>query len=213
MIVDRNTEKQYKAILGKTGDKSFQSPRLDAATHATNIIDYAHHKIHDGDSFSCHIENNVTEIGEMTAIAFRTPTNKYIHIIARFESTTAAYCAIYENTSIDKGEGTDLTIYNRDRNSGNTSTIMTIESPAEVGKATSYNEAQAAGANITTTTELWRMYVGSTNKETPGGDGRGGNEWILARDTEYCFLINALSADDGIHNITLNWYEHSRLEA
>lgn len=206
--------KFFRAMMGKTGDTTFQVPRIDVSTHSLQTIEYEHHEIHAGSMFTCHFNNDVTNIGEQTGIAFRTPANKEIHVIVRYESTTAAYASIYEDSDLDSGEGTDLAVYNHDRNSANTSLVRSIESPAEVGKATSWNEAQLTGATLSTATELSRHYIGATTiNSEPGGGGRGEAEFILKKDTEYCFVLTSLSSDDGAHNITLHWYEHTKRTA
>jgi len=202
-------------IYGKTGDSTYQMPRLDVQTHAINTIEYEHHEIHAGSAFTCHFNNDVTNIGEQTAIAFKTPnTTKWIHVVAGFESTGAAYSAIYEDADLDLDEGTDLTVWNHDRNSLTASTVLTIETAPDAGKATSYTEAQISGATLSTASEIMRHYLGTNiGKEDPGGSGRSNGELILKQNTVYCFLINSLTADNSSHNITLNWYEHTNRTA
>jgi len=57
--------------------------------------------------------------------------------------------AVYEDADLDLDEGTDLTIWNHNRNSGTASTVLTIETIPESGpKATRYDETQAAGATL-----------------------------------------------------------------
>lgn len=203
-----------KTIYGKTGDSTYQSPRIDAYTHALEIIDYAHHEIHSGSSFTCHFNNDVTNIGEMTGIAFNTKdTTKWVHIICTAVATGAAYFSIYENADLDVDEGTDLTIYNRDRNSATASTVSSIETSPEEGKATSYTEAQLAGATLSTATEIMRKYIGTTGKGGFGGEASHADEFILNSGVQYAFVLTSLTADDATHNITLDWYEHTNRTA
>jgi len=183
----------------------------DEATNALTVINYDHHEVHGGSSFVCSYNNDCTNTNEMTVIAFNTAdSNKWVHVIAEASATAAAYFAVYENPSIDNGEGTTLTIYNRDRNSSKTSTVSTIEATPTTGSATSFNEAQAAGANITTTTELIRRYIGSGERiNASGGDTRGSAEFILAGNTQYAFMVVSTTDDDNTHGIVLDWYEHT----
>ena len=202
----------WKLLTGRWGAGAGETDeiRIDGSTNALETIEYEHHEIHSGSSFTCHYNNDVTNIGEMTAIAFNVPdTAKWPHLIIEAETTGAGYVGLYEATSIDVDEGTQLTIYNRNRNSGTAATVTSIETVPVANKATSYNETQAAGANITMTTELARNYLGAGEKKTVGGGGRGSQEWVLDQAGQYCVLIHSLTDDDATHNITLDWYEHT----
>ena len=200
----------FKTIWGKISDTVGRPVRIDASTHAIETIGYAHHEVHAGSAFTCHYNNSVTNIGEMTAIAFNTPdTTKWGHVVAQYFSGGAAYFAVYENPSIDVDEGTQLTIYNRNRNSATASTMSSIETAPVANKATSYDETQAAGANITTTVEIERRYIGAGDRKSVGGAARGEEEFILDQGNQYIFMLVSLTADDAIHNITLDWYEHT----
>jgi len=200
------------AIMSARIDADTVKPvRMDPSTHVLSTIEYEHREIHAGDSFTCHYNNDVTNIGEMTVIAFNTPAGtKWIHLTIDAQSSAASYLALYENTSIDVDEGTTLPIYNRNRNSGTASVVSTIETSPVAGSVTSYNESQAAAANITTTTELSRSYLGSTSLpgRSPGSASRGISEFVLDASQQYAIVLAATTADDTTHDITLNWYEH-----
>ena len=144
----------------------------------------------------------------MTVIAFNAPKEKEMHLVIRAESTGEAHCYLYENTSIDAGEGTALAIYNRNRCNKKTSEVSTIEATPVIGSATSFNETQAATANITTTTELWHFHLGvAVKKASEGGAGRGVNEWILGCSIQYAVVLQSATDDDATQVISLNWYE------
>jgi len=195
----------------RSSDATYQPARLDKATNSIQTIDYSHHEIHAGSHFTCHYSNDVTAVGEQTGIAFNTPnTTNWIHMFATATSTGAAYFAIYETADLDVDEGTDLTIYNSDRNSATASTVTTVETTPEAGKATSYTETQLAGATLSTATEIYRSYIGYSGVGLSGAGGmsRSDAEFILKQNTQYCFVVNALTADDTTHNIILEWYEH-----
>lgn len=196
----------------RSSDTTFQPVRLDKATNTIQTIEYEHHEIHAGSSFTCHYNNDVTNVGEMTGIAFNTPnTTKWIHIEVSAFASGASYFAIYEVADLDVDEGTDLAIYNRDRNSLTASTVSTVETSPEAGKATSYTEAQLSGATLSTATEIMRKYIGTSGKSAIGGEARGIGEFILKQATQYAFVLVSLTADDVTHNITLDWYEHTNI--
>lgn len=198
----------------RSSDSTAQPLRLDKATNTIQTIDYSHHEIHAGSAFTCHFSQTApTAVGEMTIIAFNTPaTAPYVHMFAEFSSTAASTAAIYEVADLDVDEGTDLAIYNRDRNSATVSTVSTIETVPEEGKATSYTVAQAAGATLSTATPLYLKYLGSAAAGADtGGEHRDAHEFVLKHSTQYAFVITNTTADDNTHNIVLNWYEHTNI--
>ena len=190
---------------------NFHEVRIDQSTRSLQTIEYEHHEVHSGSSFTCHFANNVTNIGEMTAIAFNTPAGtKYIHLTITAAATGGASVGLYEAPSIDANEGTELAIYNHNRTmTENTSIVSSIVTTPVVNKATSYNETQAANANISTTTPLLLKYVGTGGKGAIGGESRGTAEFVLAASTQYVVLMTSLTNDDSVNNITLDWYEHT----
>lgn len=185
--------------------------RIDTATRTLQTIDYEHHEIHAGSSFTCHYSNTCTNTNEMTMIAFNTSdTAKWLHLVFNASSTAGAYIAIYEGASLDNDEGADLTVYNRDRNSATASTVSSVETVPEVGKATSYDETQAAGAGLDTTNEIFKWYLGAATAGADlSGQTRAESEFILKQNTQYAFVVVSTSSDDNIHNISLSWYEHT----
>lgn len=181
--------------------------RLEVSSISTPIV---HHELHSGELFTCHYENTVTNINEMTVIAFNTPKDKEIHLGFRAEVTGAATFSLYENTSIDVGEGTTLTVYNRNRNSSKPSKVSTIEATPIEGSVTRFDETQAAGANITTTTTLWQHSIGSALKQAFEAVGaRAINEWALACNQQYAVIIKTTTDEDNVCNLVLNWQEET----
>lgn len=182
-----------------------------SGVNALKVIDYPHHEIHSGSAFTCHFSQTApTAVGEMTMIAFNTSnTTKWIHMFAHFSSTAASTATIYEIADLDVDEGTDLAIYNRDRNNLTLSTVSSIETVPEVGKATSYTVAQAAGATLSTAVPIYQKYLGSAAAGADtGGEVRSEVEFILKQNTQYAFVIANTTIDDNTHNIVLSWYEH-----
>jgi hypothetical protein len=198
----------------RSSDSTAQPLRLDKATNTIQTISYEHHEIHAGSAFTCHFSQTApTAAGEMTIIAFNTPdTTKWIHMFAEWSSTAASTATIYEAADLDVEEGTDLAIYNRDRNSATASVVTTIETVPEAGKATSYTVAQAAGATLSTATPIYQKYLGAAAAGADTlGESRDAHEFILLKNTQYAFVIANTTADDNTHNIVLNWYEHTNI--
>ena len=184
--------------------------RLEVSSIATPL---EHHELHESELFTCHYENTVTNTDEMTVVAFNTPKTRDVVLAFRAEVTGTATIAFCENTSIDAGEGTTLTVYNRNRGNKVASEMRTIEATPVEGSVTRFDETQAAGANITTTTELWQQSIGSDLKQAvESRSGRSMNEWLLEKNQQYAVVIKSTTDDDNICNLTLNWYEEEIAE-
>jgi hypothetical protein len=201
--------------MGSSIFQRTQEVTIDNSTHAMTTVDYAHHEIHSGDMFTCHFSQTApTNAGEMTIIAFTTPnTTKYLHCFAIASSTAASTFSIYEVSDLDLDEGTDLAIYNHNRNSSKTSGVLTLETVAETGEATSFTVAQAAGATLSTAIPLYQRFLGAAAAGSDtGGETRSDNEYVLKANTQYAFVVASTTADDNTHNIMLHFYEHTNIE-
>ena len=146
---------------------------------------------------------------------FTTPnTTRWLHLIAIATSNDSASFMITEVTSIDPCEGTDVVVYNRNRNSTNTSGVLSLWGDPNVGYVSTYDETAASNANITTTTTIYHEDIGETgNPQTASGGGtRGRFEFILKQNTEYAIILNAENANTQVHNIILDWYEQTSKE-
>ena len=196
--------------------RKFWVAARDAVSGVLGTIDFEHHKIHESDSFVCHYAGEVTNTGEMTVIAFNTPdTTGWVHVVVEYTSTALARALLIEAPSIDVDEGAALVIFNRDRNSAKASGVLSVETVPVANRATSYDETQAAGANITinaanTVSEhhLGGVAVG------PGGTSGSQmqrNEYILKQNTQYAFILESLNDDTNIHNLHISWYENVSL--
>ena len=183
----------------------------DEMTDALIVITNDHHEIHEGDSFTCNYgQTSPTNIGEMTIIAFITPNNgKLVHMFSEASSTAASSYTVYENSNLDLNEGTNLVVYNRNRESSKTSYIRNLITTPVIGVATSFTVAQAAGANLSITTPIYKKYLGAgLSGADTSGETRDNFEFILKSNTQYAFVVASTTGDDNTHNIILNWYEH-----
>jgi hypothetical protein len=193
----------------------FLAARDDPSGMLGTIV-FEHHKIHIGDSFVCHYSNTVTNNGEMTVIAFNTPdTAGWVHVVVEYTATALARALLIEAPSIDLDEGTDLAVFNRNRNSAKTSGISNIKTVPEANEASSYDEVAAAAANITinAANTVSEHHIGGV-AVGPGGTSGSQlqrNEYILKQNTQYAIILEALNNDTGIHNIHASWYEQVSL--
>lgn len=198
----------HTALAGADGDYIPLIVDSDGRLY-TNGIDWVHSRTHMKKAFVVHFENEVTNINEQTVIAFNAPATDEVHLVVTAESTHEANVFIYRDTSIDAGDGTQIAVVNRNQVAPlGTSGVFSIESTPVVNKMTSFNETQASGANITTTTELEQVHLlGGEGPKAVGARATGRNEWIFSGSTQVAIVMNAETNDTATHIISLDWYE------
>lgn len=206
----------YALAVDYSGGSSLTSnPATDTTTGAATAIVYPHHQIHAGNAYHCRYHQAVSDDNYRTAISFTTSdTTTWCHMVMDVTTTDETTIYVYEGVTTDADEGTDLAIFNHDRNSSNTSTVLDNDAVPTAGNATSWTEAQLAAANLTTGTtaytEILSLATGQGGK-TVGGGTRGMQEFILRQNTKYMFMVQSTDADDNVHDISLHWYEHANL--
>ena len=174
-----------------SGDGEIDEVRIDASTNSIQTIEYEHHEVHSGNSFTAHFDNSETLINERSAIGFTVPNDaKWIHLVVQALTTAPAEFRLEEAPTIDNGAGTEATIYNRNRNSGTASTVISLAGSPAAGAVTTFTEAQINGANYTPGTVIDHMLLaGGEGKKAPGGSGRGSQEWVLDQGVKYLLII------------------------
>ena len=63
MEFDPNAEKYFKGILPKTGDDTYQTPRMDASTRALITIGDLHHELIEGKYWRSGMNFTLTRTG------------------------------------------------------------------------------------------------------------------------------------------------------
>ena len=182
---------------------------------ATSVLDYEHHETHEGNTWVGFFSNTVTNANEQTVIAFRTPpreSNKQVHLLFVGKATAIATVTLNKDTSIDAGEGTDVAAINRHPSAGKSSFIKSIG--GVVGSYTTFDETQAAAANITESNIRFSEQVGATGNPATksGGQNRGSSEHVLDFETEYAIIVNADDDNDNQQSIVIDWYEHAPVD-
>ena len=191
--------------------------RIDASTRSLNFIDYAHHEVHAGSSFSTEYE--VTTAGtdaHRSGIYLLTPATPEIHLIAEFSASAAAYFSICEAPTIAAETGADgVAIFNRHRDSSNLSTLKDNATPQVVDKVSTINEAAFDGDATWATGTVIRTapLQAGVGPKPAGGSSRGAQEYILKASTAYVFMLTNNGANANAHAILLDWYEHTAKEA
>jgi hypothetical protein len=172
-----------------------QVPTVDAATHATNVVDYSHHEIHGGSAYVV-IYSALKADTETAEVRFATPnTTKWAHMVITVTGALAGTAEMWEGTTKTHASGNAITPFNRNRNSSNTSGLTVCHTPSG---------SESAGATLT-------QYFGASTaggRADTGGGASSRAEFILKQNTAY--LLRATSRADGnAVSIILDWYEHT----
>jgi len=181
-------------MYGRVDNDTVVPINLDSSTQDIQIVEHEHAEIHGGDHY---FFENFATVDSAASIGFcvQTPnTAKWTHLTWEIQSQGQIQFEIYENANLTY-DGTDLTSYNNDRNSTNTSNWVNFEQDCTVNSVG---------------TKLGQALIGNAsnpNRGLPGG-GQRNKEIILKQNEDYLFRITS-----GVNSNTITylaeWYEHT----
>ena len=187
------TDPGFTVIQGEAnGD--YVNATADSSTNALVGIEFEHHEVHEGDSFS--VVDTVA--ADTTTIKWQVRTAntlKYAHFVFNLSCTGEATFLVTEGS--DRTDGTALIEVNR-RRVGAPNVAETIVTRTPTDGATD-------GALILFSSRSGITGAGSKNIE--GGTARAQSEWILKPNTKYVVSITTYAASYA--TINLLWYEHT----
>ena len=176
---------------------------IDEATGAITMIEYEHHEIHAGDSFKADINTDDIQtegVNNALHISFTTPnTTEWAHLVIYGWAGGGAELSIVEAPGGGVAGGANLAIFNRNRNSSETSTLISTDDTA-TNEMTQDATVPIGGTEI----HHWKLGAG---KNKIGGDTRGNEEFILQQNTTYSIRMTSTNANIP-GQLTLEWYEH-----
>jgi len=183
-------------ILGQTGDTTYQVPVIDPITHALITINYEHHELHEGDSFTSSHAVELTN-GQAFDFLIVTPdTTKWAHFVWEMDCELEMAAVLYEGTTAS-ANGTSIPAFNRNRNASGTATTLTFHTPTVAGGAEG--------------TAIINVHVGTG--KTAGGEDRGTHEFILKQNTKYLFRATNATISVNWIRLQFDWYEHTSKSA
>lgn len=193
MILNEQTRKYFKAILGKVGKDNFSEITIDPSTHAQNVIDHEHHEVHSGSMYHASVSSADlgAETGDHIQISFTTPPgNVEFHMVPDAYGSGEVLFTIREAPTGGNVGTTALTAYNKNRSSIKTTSATTIYQATTVG----------TGGIV-----IANIYLGAGNNKVAGSN-RAMSEWLLKAETTYTFRVYATAGNTAY--LTLDWYEH-----
>ena len=201
-------------IMDYTGS-TFQFARLDPSSFVAVGIDYAHHQIHEGNSFSIsHYEADFDKI-ENFGVLFTTPnTLNRIHMFPIVYAGAASLFEICEAPTLDTGNYPTVfsAPINRDRNSSTVSTLLSVRAAPVVNRVSLKRPGD--GIPVTADGTIIHAEMIGSSKQGGGSGGRDNNEYMLKQNTTYYFRLSgsAGGADNTVGSIILSWYENKAKE-
>lgn len=187
------TRSDEVAPIYKTGDSTYQSPRLDMSTHAQNVIDYEHHEIHAGSHYNyCDYQLNNASAATIKFTVTTPNTSTWGHLTFNIYSSQGATIEIYEGSTGISG-GSSIAPRNNNRNSANVSSFTILKDPTVSTPGT-----RASG------------FLAGAGREA--GMISRDKENVLKQNTSYYFLITSLANSNDI-SWCFEWYEHANKTA
>ncbi len=191
-ITDRNGN---AIIIGSSEDSS--------SVHRIHKIalDWVHQEVHESDSYHTYITNAALGAASAITIYLKTPnTTKWSHLTVKAQSSVESLLEVLEEPTVTVDTGTTLALYNRNRNSSNTSGALDNASSPTAGQG-------SQGVTITDDGTVLTSEIYGGNGFI-GGEGRDETEWILKQNTAYVFRLTSNAADNEV-TLQLDWYEHT----
>lgn len=189
-----------RTIWGNISDTVPRAIRIDPSTHSLQIIDYAHHEIHAGSSYTAE-HNAAGGSGTKATISFTTPAGtKYLHVVIETRTNVAGVYTLGEGATVTAASGTNYLARNKRRvpTMGVSTVLPGGSAPNTAGNVT-------VGGTVTDFgTVLETVQIGAGKL---GGSARGVDEWILAPSTVYAIEMESQAATSEVR-VSIHWYEH-----
>jgi len=183
----------FSLIRGfRSSDSTSQPLRLDKATNSLQVVDYEHHEIHSGSSFTASYKADIGNGANLDLLIVTPDTTKWTHLTYDIDVEAETDIMFYEAPTATAGDA--VVAYNRDRNSATTATTTVTSTPT----------------SITPGTTIIRSYHLGSGRDTGGGE-RGTHEFVLKQNTKYLFRLTNATTNNNYMAVKLDWYEHTNI--
>lgn len=186
------------AIPAYAKDNATQFTR-DDKTGAIASIDWGHHKTHEGDRYYAGYSTTLADTATIT-ISFRTASSVFPHAIFDANCSGEAYITGYENPTVTVSTGSQLSAFNKNRLSSNTTSLLEATTGSYVAGHLALDATVAGGTAI-----FPEFHFGSGKKI--GGSGDFGSEYILKGNEDYALILTSEAAANHC-SVSLEWYEN-----
>jgi len=196
-VEDTNLDNEYglvgsSILYGRIDTEKVKPLRIDGSTHSIQVIDNAHHEIHEGVRFFHQESYSLVKSGTVDHLIVTPDTTKWAHMVIGINNTLASIEVILYEDTVASANGTADTVFNRNRNSATVNTTLLFTAPT-----------------ITTVGVKLTENVLGTGKNNPGGEVRDSEEIMLKQNTKYLLRISEPGIANTQVNLTFDWYEHT----
>lgn len=199
---------------GYTGE-TYRYLRLDPSGFALKTIGHGDTEVHEGHAFSVHNYEITFDKASEIGILFTAPnTSKRLHCLFSVYCGAASVFDVCEAPTLDTGNY-PTTFYapiNADRNSSNTSGVLSMRGMPVVNQASL--KLKANTTPITGDGTVIHVEMLGSGKQGGGSGRRSEDEIILKPNTTYYFRLKGSTngADSAAASMQISWYEHTDLE-
>ena len=165
---------------------------VDGKTTALKMIEYEHHEIHGGSSFTTSYKADISNGANLDLLVVTSDTTKWAHLTYEMDVELETDILIYEGVTATAGDA--VVAYNRDRNSLTAATVVVTSTPT----------------SITPGTTLIRSYHLGSGRSL-GGGARATHEFILKQNTKYLIRLTNSTTNNNYMSVKLDWYEHTNI--
>lgn len=178
-------------IAGVDEDDNVILIEADALVKALVTITTPHHMIHVGKSFTVsHWFDNIEAVGS-AMLRILVGDDKELHATVSVSAEATGRFQIMEGATY-QGDGTVITIFDKNRKTANTSNAIAAHTPI----------VDVAG------TIIYDSYIpGGTKQRSIGSVRTNGEEWILKKSEDYLFTYINLGGADKDASIEVEFYE------
>lgn len=170
----------------------------DDETGAIAVMHHNIYKNHLGKKYLAGVSTNLALSGTLK-ISFRTNSTEP-HITFFADCSGGANVAGFENPTVTVSTGSQLTAFNQNRTSSNTTGLK----EATTGTYVAGN--LALDATVSGGTAIFPTYHFGSGKRV-GGSGGFDSEYILKPNEDYALVVTSEAADNDC-SIQLTWYEN-----
>ena len=185
---------RWKNIVGRWGSGAgeLDDVRIDASTNSLQTVDYEHHEIHSGSSFTASYQVEAANGANADILIVTPDSTKEVHFIYEVDVEAEAQLYIYEAPTATAAAN-PIVAYNRNRTgTPGAATVVLTHTPTSITAGTTIIRSHHLGAG-----------------KAFGGGARAGHEFVLKLNTKYLFRLTNLTVNTNWFNIVLDWYEHT----
>jgi hypothetical protein len=158
---------------------------IDAISAGRPGIDHTQTTIHAGKSYHAQVNGTLAAASTISLLVTVPATGTY-HAVFKIKCNTSATAGLYESPTLCAGS--TITVYNRNRNSTNTSSMTVKSDPTVATTGSIILDLYTIGSSETTVSEV---------------NGKG---WCLQNSATYLYKVMAVGGSN-IITASVDWYE------